>query len=59
MKRTGFKKLTYSDVGYYGKPLDTLTKQELLEAYLELVQKVHESAANGEKCKDVFSITED
>jgi hypothetical protein len=38
MQWNGIKKLTYADIGYHGKPIDTLTREELLEAYLELVQ---------------------
>jgi len=59
MKQNGTKKLTYADVGYHGKPIETLSKEKLLEAYLELVQKVYDSAALGETCKDVFTVAEE
>jgi hypothetical protein len=34
------KKICCSDIGYYGKPIDDLTREELLEAFLELAQTV-------------------
>jgi hypothetical protein len=49
-------KLDYSAVGYKGKPIDTLTREELLEAFLELVQKVYDCASQDNHCKDIFLI---
>jgi len=36
MKVNNPKKLTYADIAYQGKPIDTLSRNELLDAYLEL-----------------------
>ena len=49
------RKLSYADIGYQGKPLNTLSKEELLEAFLELSQMVHECALKEGKCKDIFT----
>jgi hypothetical protein len=59
MQQNGIKKLTYADIGYRGKPIDTLTREELLEAYLELVQKVYELAETEDICRDVFTVAGD
>jgi hypothetical protein len=48
------EKLNYSDIAYYGKPIDTLTREELLDAFLEFAQIVYEGAKHGAACKDVF-----
>jgi hypothetical protein len=51
------QRLTYSDIGYHGKPIDTLTRAELLEAFFELSQKVYKCATKEGKCKDVFKVS--
>jgi hypothetical protein len=56
MQQRTTNQLDYSDIGYKGKPIDTLTKEELLEAFLELAQKVYECASQDNPCKDVFLI---
>ena len=50
------KKLNGSNIGYRGKPVDSLSREELLEAFLELSQRVYECAAEGNQCKDVFKV---
>ena len=39
------KKISCSDIGYHGTPIDALTREELLEAFLELSQTVYDTAA--------------
>ena len=34
--------LTCSDIGYHGKPLDKLSKNELIDLGLKLAQSVHD-----------------
>lgn len=36
------KKLTAKDVAFYGRPIDALSKKELLEALLTLANMVHQ-----------------
>ncbi len=41
------KKLTSPEIGYYGKPINELSREELLEAFLELSQTVYDCAVDG------------
>ena len=50
------RKLNYSDVGYHGKPIKELTREELMEAFLRLSQRVYDCAAEGNKCREVILI---
>jgi hypothetical protein len=59
MEQIGAQKLNYSDIGYHGKPIDDLTREELLEAFLELAQTVVECASTNNQCKAVFSVDQD
>ena len=56
MQQDRAKKLTYVDVAFHGKSMDTLSKEELMDALLELVEKVYECSAEGNMCKDVFTV---
>ena len=56
MQQDRLKNLTYADVAFHGKSMDTLSKEELMDAFLELVQKVYECSAQGNMCKDVFTV---
>ena len=44
------KILKLSDIGYYGKLVEALTKQELQSALLDLSQQLHECAFTNEHC---------
>ncbi|MBW1693781.1 MAG: hypothetical protein JRJ41_06405 [Deltaproteobacteria bacterium] len=46
-------KLDYKDVAYYGKPITSLTKAELLEALFELAGIVNDCPVKGD-CKDLI-----
>ena len=48
-------KLKCSDVGYHGKPIDDLTREELLEAFLDLAQRVYNCASTNNQCKALLS----
>ena len=50
------KKLKYSDIGYYGKPIDTLTREELLAAILEFAEKLQECAVKDNPCRSIFTV---
>jgi hypothetical protein len=56
MHQKAAKKLTYSDIGYKGKPIDALTREELLDGFLELAQRVYDCASQGNHCKNLFFI---
>ena len=59
MQQSGTRKLKYSDIGYHGKPIDTLTREELLEAFLELAQTVVNCASTNNQCKAIFTVNQD
>jgi hypothetical protein len=56
MHQQAAKKLTYSDIGYKGKPINALTREELLDGFLELAQHVYDCAQKDNPCKDLFFI---
>lgn len=56
MQQNKSRKLTGADIGYHGKPIDSLTRDELLDAFIELSQKVYDCASRENRCKDLFSI---
>jgi hypothetical protein len=45
------------NVGYYGKPMSSLSKDELLEAVLELIEIIHNCPVKG-KCNDILELIE-
>ena len=53
------EKICCSDIGYHGKPIDDLTREELLEAFLEIAQTVVECASTNNQCKAVFTVNQD
>jgi hypothetical protein len=59
VQQSGKKKLKYSDIGYHGTPIDALTREELLEAFLELAQTVLSCAATNNQCKAIFVVNQD
>jgi len=56
MQQEKSRKLTGADIGYHGKPIDTLSREELLEAFIELSQKVYDCASQENTCKDLFTV---
>ena len=52
------KKITASDIGYYGRPIDSLTREELLDAIVELAQTSHECTAKSTPCRAIITIKE-
>jgi len=51
-------KLKCSDVGYHGKPIDDLTREKLLEAFLDLAQRVYNCASTNKQCNAVLSFNQ-
>ena len=45
------------NVGYYGKSLSSLSKDELLKAVLELVEIIHNCPVKG-RCNEILEIIE-
>ena len=50
------RKLTCADIGYHGKPLDTLSKEDLLGLCILLAQTIHDCSTEGTPCKTMFTI---
>jgi len=44
----------YSTIGYYGRPITDLSKDELLAALAELVGMYKEIKRKNEKCKEIL-----
>ena len=44
----------YSKIGYYGRPITDLSRDELLVAFAELVDIYAEIKRKNEKCKEVL-----
>lgn len=59
MPKSETHRLDFSQIGYKGKPIDTLSKEELLEAFLNLAQTVYECAKQDNPCKNIFLIKSD
>ena len=51
--------VSYLKLGYHGKPIDALTREELLEAFLELAQTVVNCASINNQCKAIFTVNQD
>jgi hypothetical protein len=50
------KNLSYSDIGFYGKPIDSLSREELLEALFELVHIIQNCAAEDNPCRSILNV---
>ncbi len=50
--------LRSSDIGYHGRPIEELSKEELMGAFVELTQLVYDCASTNNKCKALVSIAE-
>jgi hypothetical protein len=51
------KKLQIDKIGCYGKPITSLTKEELLKVVLELSEIIHNCPVKGE-CAEIVKLIE-
>ena len=51
-KNVNRRKLTCSDIGYRGKPLDKLSKDDLIDVCLKLAQSIHDCSTEKAPCKN-------
>jgi len=51
------KRVDRKRIGYYGKPIDSLTREELIGALEELAGAIQECAARGKKCSEILRIS--
>ena len=59
MQENDTKNICYSDIGYYGTPIDALTREDLLKAFLELAQTVVNCASTNNQRKAMFTVKKD
>ena len=53
-KKESPAKRNYSRIGFYGRPITELTRDELLAALGELAELYRESQRKNEKCREVI-----
>ena len=58
MQELDTKNLRCGDIGYHGKPIEALTREELMEALLELTQIVYNCASTNNQCKAILTINQ-
>jgi hypothetical protein len=51
-------KINSKYIGYYGKPIDSLTRDELINALEELASAIQDCALGDKKCKEIIQINE-
>jgi len=49
-------KIDASQIGYYGKPISSLTKNELISAIEELAGAIHECAVKNKRCSEIIKV---
>ncbi len=49
-------KIDCKQIAYYGKPIDSLTRDELINALEELAGAIHECAVKDKKCGQIIRI---
>ena len=52
------KKLEAHEIGYYGKSIDSLSREELILAFTELAQAVYECANKNGTCREALTFEE-
>ncbi len=51
-------KIDCKQIAYYGKPIDSLTRDELISALEELAGAIQDCAVGGKKCEEILQINE-
>ena len=49
-------KVDRKEIAYYGRPIDTLSREELLQAFEELASAIEDCAIKDSKCQDIIHI---
>ena len=49
-------KIDHKQIGYYGRPIDSLTRDELISALEELTAAINYCAVGNNKCKEIIQI---
>ncbi|MBT8352595.1 MAG: hypothetical protein KJO26_15360 [Deltaproteobacteria bacterium] len=59
MQKNDTKKISFSEIGYHGAPIDALNRGELLEAFPEMAQTVVNCTSTKNQCKAIFTENQD
>ena len=51
-------KIDRKQIAYYGKPIESLTRDELISALEELAGAIHDCASGSKKCEEILQIGE-
>jgi hypothetical protein len=51
-------KIDCQQIAYYGKSIDSLTRDELISALGELAGAIQDCAAGSKKCEEILQINE-
>lgn len=49
-------KIDASHIAYYGKPIVSLTKDELINALEELAGAIHDCAVKNNRCSEIIKV---
>jgi hypothetical protein len=49
-------KIDCKQIAYYGKPIDTLTRDELISALEELAGAIHDCTVGNKRCSEILKI---
>lgn len=49
-------KIDRNQIAYYGKSIDSLTRDELINALEELAGAIHDCAMGNKKCREIIQI---
>ncbi len=52
------KKWEPNEIGYYGKSIESLSREELIQAFTELANAVYECANKNGTCRDALTFNE-
>jgi hypothetical protein len=53
------EKISSDEIGFYGKPIDRLTREELIQALIELASAIRECASDHKRCERIIFIKKD
>ncbi len=52
------KRISCREIAYYGKPINSLPREELIRALEELAEAIHNCAHQNKKCAELIGIRE-
>jgi len=50
-------KVNCNQIAYYGRPIDSLNRDELISALEELAGAIYDCAAENKKCSEILKIS--